>query len=182
MDEAVLDYVRGLPGGSHAFCPFDSPISRDQVFVEYVRGAVERNLRVVHLSDDVARDLRLISENEIRETVPGQVNVVPIEEAYNPATYSPQMALEFWTNQSKKAENAGFAGLRGSADDTILARWGLFSKLIESERVFGRTMFSENFTVLCMYDAGALELGTVLTDLLAAHRHVIFPGLAMSLI
>lgn len=181
MDAAVLDYVRELHGGSHVLHPFDDPKSRDQVFVEFVRGAIQKDLAVVHLSDDVERDRRLVSELGILEKPSKQIRIIPIGDAYKPATYTRQVPLEFWMKELKQTEAAGFAGLRGSVDDTILDRWGLFPELVEAERIFGRTIAS-NITVLCMYDANVLNLEQFLKPLLSAHGHVIFPGFATSLI
>ena len=86
-------------------------------------------------------------------------------------------------NESARAEESGFAGLRGSADDTMLQYRFSWAELIRGEHMLSRFIYSKkrNLSALCMYDAGTLTPEGALRNLLDAHSEVVFPGLAINL-
>jgi hypothetical protein len=178
LEPEVSEYVRGLETSSHSICPFDDQEFRNQVFVEYVRGAIERNQAITHVSNDVPRDKHLISECFPKKKIDGQIRILPVEAAYDLSGFSFDKMLKFWEEQRVDALRHGFVGLHGSADVEAVLSQGYSSEMLKGEDTVGRVIAAEGLMFLCFYRVSALPRPESLLGLFSAHGHVIFPGLA----
>jgi anti-anti-sigma regulatory factor len=184
----LLERPAGVERGDHLCWAYDGgDAAEDAAFgeaaVRFLCEGLERGDRLLWVGDGAARRLRrsgspLADVDEL--TARGTLRLLPLDGAYAaPGGFSPDQQLAFYGTATRRAIEAGFAGLRVVAEITGLAgdperraellRWEHLADEYVSR--------GEGFRALCAYRRAELP-GEAVTDLASLHPMAHVPGAA----
>jgi ABC-type transporter Mla MlaB component len=177
------DFAVAIRSGEHACCRFAHSDDRRRLALAFVRAALDKNHRVLHLGDEddlsgFLADLAAADDRVDGALRRGQLEVRPAPEAYVPdGTFDPARTGDVLRDEHARATADGYAGLSVSADMSwALAHASGLDQLMTYEREI-TTITKPDVTFLCIYDHGRFEAGTLHT-LAEPHQVDVSPELA----
>jgi len=193
VDAQILRYVNELPRGSHVALFYDILKDKETILSEIVRDGLEQREIVCCLCSDVVETRDFLRRNgvgvdrhesngllEIDKIVPRDAHPLGIE-----FSSTRDNALLLWLKAYHKEKgNKPFRMICDEPLDFIVP-----TRLIKMENVnqayFGRKAFKKlPAKLVCTYfneDLAKIGEGQILFDLVKAHSHALFPGIALNI-